>query len=70
MNSVINLNLVKGDTLACKYPKHGRRNILKRHEGVVENLGFSKNGPYATIRSETGTVRSLSFSKMIDATKS
>ena len=70
MNNVINLNLVKGDSLSCKYPKHGRRNILKRHEGVVENLGFSKHGPYATIRSESGTVRSLSFCKMIDATKS
>ena len=70
MNNVINLNLVKGDSLSCKYPKHGRRNILKRHEGVVENLGFSKNGPYATIRSESGTVRSLSICKMKDATKS
>ena len=69
MNSVINLNLVKGDSLSCKYPNHGRRNILKRHEGVVENLGFSKNGPYATIRSESGAVRSLSFSKMIDPEK-
>ena len=70
MNVFTNLQVVKGDTLSCKYPKHGRRNILKRHEGVVENLGFSKNGPYATIRSESGTVRSLSFCKMIDATKS
>ena len=69
MNNVINLNLVKGDSLSCKYPKHGRRNILKRHAGVVENLGFSKNGPYATIRSESGAVRSLSFCKMIDAEK-
>ncbi|MQF98567.1 MAG: hypothetical protein FI729_03440 [SAR202 cluster bacterium] len=64
-----NVNIVKGDTLACKYPKHGRRNILKRHEGVVENLGVSKNGLYATIRSEDNTVRTLSFSKMIDPQK-
>ena len=64
-----NVNMVKGDTLACKYPKHGRRNILKRHEGQIEKLGVSKNGLYATIRNEAGTVRTLSFSKMVDPVK-
>ena len=34
-----NLNVRKGDTLSCKYPKHGRLNILKRHVGVVEDGG-------------------------------
>ena len=33
------LKIRKGDTLSCKYPKHGRLNILKRHIGVVEDGG-------------------------------
>ena len=69
MNVFTNLQVVKGDTLSCKYPKHGRRNILKRHEGQIEKLGVSKIGLSATIRNEAGTVRTLSFSKMVDAEK-
>ena len=59
------LSLRKGDQLTCKYPKHGRRNILKRHEGTVENVSSGANGLYATVRAENGQVRSLSYSKMI-----
>jgi len=60
------LSLRKGDQLTCKYPKHGRRNILKRHTGKVENVSSGANGLYATVRAENGQVRSLSYSKMID----
>ena len=56
----------KGGQLTCKYPKHGRRNILKRHTGTVENVSSGANGLYATVRAENGQVRSLSYSKMID----
>ena len=59
-------NIRKGQTLTCKYPKHGRRNILKRHTGTVERLGCSDNGVYATVRNSEGVVRNLSLSKMID----
>ena len=59
------LNIKKGDTLSCKYPKHGRLNILKRHKGVVE----SDNGVYVTLRHGNGTVRSLSLDKVIEPTK-
>ena len=60
------LSLRKGDKISCKYPKHGRRNILKRHEGTVENIGSGANGLYATVRAEAGQVRNLSYSKIID----
>jgi hypothetical protein len=60
------LSLRKGDKISCKYPKHGRRNILKRHEGTVESIGSGANGLYATVRAETGQVRSLSYAKIID----
>ena len=60
------LSLRKGDQLTCKYPKHGRRNILKRREGTVENVSSGANGLYATVRAENGQVRNLSYSKMID----
>ena len=63
------LNNKKGDTLSCKYPKHGRLNILKRHKGVVEKLGVSDNGVYVTLRNANGTVRSLSLDKVIEPTK-
>jgi len=59
-------NLIKGQTLTCKYPKHGRLNILKRHTGVIAKVGSAHNGIYATIQSEDGTHRSLLLSKMIE----
>lgn len=55
-----------GKTVATKYPKHGRLNILKNHVGVVEVLGEGPNGPYATIRSTDGTYRTLRFDRMVD----
>ena len=64
-----NLNVKKGDTLSCKYPKHGRLNILKQHTGVVEKIGVSDNGVYVTLREAAGTVRSLSLDKVIEPTK-
>jgi len=64
------LNFMKqiaaGKTIHCKYPKHGTRNILKNHAGVVEVLGVGPNGPYATIRSEDGKYRTLRYDRMID----
>ena len=47
------LSLRKGDKISCKYPKHGRRNILKRHTGTVEKVSSGANGLYATVRAET-----------------
>ena len=67
LNSKVDIK--KGDTLSCKYPKHGRLNILKNHTGVVEKLGVSDNGVYVTLRSESGTVRSLSLDKVIEPVK-
>jgi hypothetical protein len=64
-----NLNIRKGDTLSCKYPKHGRLNILKRHKGVVEKLGVSDNGVYITLRDANGKCRSLSLDKVIEPAK-
>lgn len=64
-----NLNVKKGDVLSCKYPKHGRLNILKRHKGVVEKLGVSDNGVYITIRDASGACRSLSLDKVIEPAK-
>ena len=63
------LKIRKGDTLSCKYPKHGRLNILKRHVGVVEDGGVGPNGAYLTIRNGKGICRSLSLDKMIEPAK-
>ena len=62
------LTLKRGDTLSCKYPVHGSRNILKRHTGTVEKVSSGNGGLYATIRSDNGAVRSLSYARMIDPT--
>jgi type II secretory pathway component PulC len=48
------LSLRKGDKISCKYPKHGRRNILKRHEGTVVSISndgvvVEKNGKESTV---------------------
>ena len=56
----------KGQELTCKYPLHGTRNVLKRHTGIVESVGSGQGGFNATIRSESGAIRTLSLNKMVD----
>ena len=66
MNVFTNFTLRKGSNLSCKYPKHGYMNILKKHQGKVEQFGFGPHGPYAVLRSADNTVRTLRCDKMID----
>ncbi|HAB90226.1 MAG TPA: hypothetical protein DCF84_06780 [Bacteroidetes bacterium] len=58
--------IVEGGKISVKYPKHGRLNILKRHEGTVEATGDGPNGPYATINEGTKGYRTLRYDRMID----
>ncbi len=57
----------KGKTIRCKYPKHGRLNILKWHEGVITRSGTGPNGKYAVVQSDDGQFRTLRCDKMIGA---
>ena len=57
----------KGKTIRCNYPKHGRLNILKWHEGVITLSGTGPNGKYAVVQSEDGQFRTLRCDKMIGA---
>ena len=57
----------KGQTIRCKYPKHGKLNILKWHEGVVHRSGTGPNGKYAVVQSNDGQFRTLRCDKMIEA---
>jgi hypothetical protein len=54
-----------GTRLKTKYPKHGRRNILKWYEGKVIKVATGPNGPYVTIQAGN-KIRSLLESKMIE----
>ena len=57
-----------GQRIRCKYPKHGRLNVLKWHEGVVEKTGFGPNGTYALIHDpNSGKYRTLRCDRMVDA---
>ena len=69
-NVALLASLAKGKYLKCKYPKHGRLNVLKWHEGVIEKAGFGPNGAYALVRSSTGQYRTLRCDKMLDASLS
>ena len=60
----------KGKTLRCKYPKHGRLNVLKWHEGVITRSGTGPNGKYAVVQSSDGQFRTLRCDKMIEASLS
>ncbi len=57
----------KGKTIRCKYPKHGRLNVLKWHEGVITRSGTGPNGKYAVVQSDDGQFRTLRCDKMIGA---
>lgn len=57
----------KGKTIRCKYPKHGRLNILKWHSGVITRSGTGPNGKYAVVQSDNGQFRTLRCDKMIGA---
>jgi hypothetical protein len=57
-----------GKFLKCKYPKHGRLNILKMHVGEIEKVGDGPNGKYAVVRdTKTNEYRTLRLDRMIDA---
>lgn len=45
------------------YPKHGKKNILRRVEGQVENKGVGPNGPYLTVIELNGSTRTFSTKK-------
>lgn len=56
-----------GQKIRCKYPKHGRMNVLKWHEGVVEKTGVGPNGTYALVlEPESRQYRTLRCDKMVD----
>ena len=57
----------KGKTIRCKYPKHGRLNVLKWHEGVITRSGTGPIGKYAVVQSDDGQFRTLRCDKMIGA---
>ena len=57
----------KGKSIRCKYPKHGRLNVLKWHEGVITRSGTGPNGKYAVVQSDDGQFRTLRCDKMIGA---
>ena len=64
---VLSKTVRKGKTIRCKYPKHGRLNILKWHEGVITRSGTGPNGKYAVVQSDDGQFRTLRCNKMIGA---
>lgn len=57
-----------GKFIKCKYPKHGRLNILKNHTGQIDEVGDGPNGRWVRVH-ETGTnkYRTLRLDRMIDA---
>jgi hypothetical protein len=63
---VLSKRIRKGKTIRCKYPKHGRLNVLKWHTGVIQRSGTGPNGKYAVVQSETGQFRTLRCDKMIE----
>ena len=60
----------KGKSIRCKYPKHGKLNVLKWHEGVITRSGTGPNGKYAVVQSDDGQFRTLRCDKMIEASLS
>ena len=66
-NVALLANLAKGKHIRCKYPKHGRLNVLKWHTGVIHRSGTGPNGKYAVVQSDDGQFRTLRCDKMVDA---
>jgi len=55
-----------GSDVDFMYPKHGTRNILCRIQGVVDKKGVGPNGPYLTVQSLDGKIRSFSTKKIVE----
>lgn len=56
-----------GQHIRCKYPKHGRLNVLKWHDGIVEKVGNGPNGRYALVLEPNNRqYRTLRCDKMVD----
>ena len=54
-----------GSSVNFMYPKHGTRNVLCRVGGVVDSKGSGPNGPYLTVQSLDGKIRSFSTKKIV-----
>jgi len=52
--------------IRTKYPKHGRRNILKWYEGKILRAAVGPNGPYVVVQCGEKKIRSLLACKMIE----
>ena len=55
-----------GKHIRCKYPKHGKLNVLKFHEGIIEKVGDGPHGKYALVHSTNGQYRTLRCDKITD----
>lgn len=51
--------------ISVLYPVHGRKNVLRRIEGVKLASFTGPNGRGITVREKDGKVRSLSLSKCV-----
>lgn len=69
MSSVVStsLNLSVGQPFSCKYPKHGKRNILANRKGVIEKHGNGPSGEFVVVKLDNGSYRTFSTSRMVDA---
>jgi len=56
-----------GSVIACKYPIHGSRNILKQRRGKVVATGIGPHGPYLTIKVGSKKYRSLRYDRIVEA---
>ena len=56
-----------GRKICVLYPAHGRKNVLRRVEGVKLASYTGPNGKGITVRESDGKIRSLSLSKVVKA---
>lgn len=57
--------LTQGDRISVKYPTHGRLNVLRDVNGVVDRIGKGPKGPFITVVEDNGNIRSLSTCKIV-----
>lgn len=54
-----------GRSFSCLYPVHGKMNILRKVEGVVEKTGKGPNGSYVVVKTPNDGYRSLLCKKIV-----
>lgn len=66
MNKTVLKNKRKNSRVHFKYPVHGKMNILRDVDGLLECRGKGPGGPNVTVTEDNGYTKTFSTKKIVE----